>query len=176
MEYWAEFPLRTAADVQAWHRDRTQSFESLPVHVHQLEDIDIDQDITIVDSGQLSDYNNNSNANNYANDDNFHGEAHHPEPSWLPAGPETVSHRDKTAQTVQDVWGSFLHTSDGQYPPSGSRDTASSRDIMVSPLPVGSADIASRGIESQDIPAGRGASIRHAGLGLTQEFREKFLW
>jgi hypothetical protein len=168
LEYWTQFPLKTAADVQAWHKGRYESYSSLPLHADTLDDMDMDQNDDTTNSNQLSSSNDNSNAHRY--DNNIHRGAARKEGAHPPS-PETRKSRDKTAPTVQDVWGTFLHTSDGQYPPSSSRGTTTSRDTTLSPLPVGPA-----GIEPQGIPSARDSSIGYAGLGFSQEFQERFLW
>ncbi len=168
MEHWAQFPLKSAADVHAWHKDRCESYQLSPVSQRHLEEMNVDH--TIGDLGQRASGNHDFNTNNNYHDDNIRRGALTQESQLQkPPGLERRRSRDQAAQaqTVQDVWGSFLHTSDGQYPPSSSRGTNSSRGTTLSPLPVDLGGVAHRETN---------ASGRVSSLGFSLEFQQRFLW
>jgi hypothetical protein len=172
MEYWAQFPLKTAADVQAWHKDRYESSKPLPVHEHFVQEMDISQDLPTEDSDQQSsNYNNTDVHNNYENNIRRDMPTERLQP---PSPSKTRNSHEKTAHTVQDVWGNFPQTSDEQYPPSSSRGTTSSRETTVSPLPVESGGLAYR---EMDLDGRGSSSTGYAGsLSFSQEFQQRFLW
>lgn len=172
MEYWAQFPLKTAADVQAWYKNRYESSKPLPVQEHFVQEMDISQDLPTEDSDQQSsNYNNTNTHNNYENNIRRDTSTERLQP---PSPSKTRNSHEKTAHTIQDVWGNFPHTSDEQYPPSSSRGTTSSRETTVSPLPVDSGGLAYRDMDLD----GRGSSSTgYAGsLSFSQEFQQRFLW
>jgi hypothetical protein len=167
MDYWAQFPLKTAADVQAWYKDRYEFSKPLSVHEHFVQEMDINQDLPTQNSDQQS--SNNTNAhNNYGNNIRLDTATERLQP---PSLPKTRNSHEKTAYTVQDVWGNF--PLDEQYPPSSSRGTTSSRETTVSPLPVDSRGLAYR---EMDLDGRGSSSTGYAGsLSFSQEFQQRFL-
>ena len=68
MEYCMHFPLKTAADVKAWHEYRSESCESSSVHERSPADNNVKQHLAIRDTGQFSSSDPSPNAhNNYDN-------------------------------------------------------------------------------------------------------------
>jgi hypothetical protein len=128
IEHWNQFPLKTAADVQAWHNDRLE--RELQEESIDDMDMDIEHEIEIISEAVIN------NSDTLQTDVSSLPAPHLPEGSAQPPlgqGPRRNqrvpfgsqggskdkgkgTHGAKTAHTTHDIGGTFLHTSDGRYP------------------------------------------------------------
>jgi hypothetical protein len=140
MEYWAQFPLRTAADVQAWHKNRYESSRPISVHEQSIDESSKAQDLPVEALDQRSRRNNKVDIqNDYENsNDSVPEDAMQWEILQPPPNHETRQSHEKTAhvQASQDFYGNYFPIEGGQHPLSGCRSTFQSNENALEPPPV----------------------------------------